>query len=262
MPFIFQTRCYDDVPVPGRMVDIFAPSRITHALSFFFVHGGGWKAGNRSNYHLIMNHLVNLGYVCASVDYRLAGVNAIDQLGDVRAGYHQFIQYLRENNLPTRTLTHGISAGAHLAALFGLARPGDCGEALPPGEPDPAPLAVALEAAPVTFEPWDEIFPQGWASMQQIAGEPYRPGSERYRLLSPIHHLRPDSPRLLLQEAANEHMFPIEESARFVEKAKSLGVKAQMIIYPKAEHGFFYDVTRPAQIKAMQDLLNLAQEVE
>lgn len=261
MPFTYQTFCYDDAPVPGRCVDVFAPAKPTQNLAFFFVHGGGWRAGSRAGFHQIMYHLTTLGYVCASVEYRLSGVTAIDQLADVRQGYRLFCDYLAEHNRPMRTLVHGTSAGAHLAALFALATPGACGEPLPAGEPAPAPVGLAVQATPFTFEPWDEIFPQIWSSMQSIAGEPYTPGSKLYKTLSPIEHLKPTSPALLLMEAACEHMFPIELSNLFMQKARDLGVDVKQIVYPNAEHGFFYDITRKVQKKALADLLNFAQQL-
>lgn len=261
MPFSYQTFCFDDGPIRGRCVDVFAPAKPTQNLSFFFVHGGGWHAGSRADYHQIMYHLTARGYVCASVDYRLAGVTAIDQLADIRQGYHLFCDYLSKHNQPIRTLVHGTSAGAHLASLFTLARPGACGESLPSGEVAPAPVGLAIQATPFTFEPWDEIFPQIWVSMQNIAGEPYTPGSARYKALSPIEHLTPSSPAVLLMEAANEHMFPIELSNAFMHKCEDLGVDVKQIIYPAAEHGFFYDITRKVQKKALADLLSFAQQL-
>ncbi len=263
MPFTYQTLCYDDAPRPGRQMDVFAPQQPSHNLAFFFVHGGGWRAGTRTIFHNIMHHLTTLGYACASADYRLKGQDAIGQLGDVRLGHHLFCQWLAQRHLPERTLVVGSSAGAHLAALLALARPGELGEPLPAEDiASPAPLALAVQAMPVTFEPWEDIFPAIWSAMQDIAGQPYQPGSPRYKALSPIEHLKKESPAILLMDAGNEHMFPRELSDVFVAKARALGVPITQELYPRVEHGFFYDLTRPMQQKAMADILALASSVE
>jgi hypothetical protein len=49
-------------PLPGRAV---APGVIV-------VHGGGWRGGARTEFSGLSRHLAGLGYVVASVDYRLA----------------------------------------------------------------------------------------------------------------------------------------------------------------------------------------------
>ena len=46
---------YFDTPMQeGRAIDIFIPEEIRKDKQFFFVHGGGWRAGGRANFHRII----------------------------------------------------------------------------------------------------------------------------------------------------------------------------------------------------------------
>ncbi|MDA1250566.1 MAG: alpha/beta hydrolase fold domain-containing protein [Planctomycetota bacterium] len=38
------------------------------------IHGGGWRAGSRASYHEQVKSLAKLGYVAATVEYRLTSV--------------------------------------------------------------------------------------------------------------------------------------------------------------------------------------------
>lgn len=68
MPFAFKSVYYDSPIEPDRILDLFVPERITQKKCFFFVHGGGWRAGSRTIYHKIMEQLVERGFICASAD--------------------------------------------------------------------------------------------------------------------------------------------------------------------------------------------------
>lgn len=254
--YSFQSIYFDDPTVTGRILDVFAPAEIRSDVGLFFVHGGGWRAGSRTIFHSIMRAFNAHGFLCGSTDYRLAQVGIRDQLQDVRHGYRLFQQHCAAQTGKRRTFVIGSSAGAHLAALLGLAKPGACGEPSANGTAEvEAPIGMALQACPVMFEPWEEIFPGIWASMQDIVGVSYERAPERYRQVSPIEHLSSTSPPVFLLEAENEHMFPLQNAQRFVEKAQSLGCRALCKVYGRAEHGFFYDVVRPVQRQAFEDIL-------
>lgn len=249
----------DDPIVEGRVLDVFMPSKATQDVALFLVHGGGWRGGSRSAFHTLMRAFNAEGFVCAATDYRLAGVHVCDQLTDVRHAYDAFVSYLRKRSLPARVAVYGSSAGAHLAALLALAKPGSCGEPLAFRRRELEnrwlpPVGAALSCGPVTFEPWQDIFPQIWASMQDIVGVSYEDEPETYRKVSPIEHIDAESPPCFLLCAENEHMFPLDETMRFVGKMQSTGRRAEHKVYRRVEHGFFYGLGRPQQREAFEDI--------
>lgn len=88
-----------------------------------FVHGGGWKRGDKRNATgaAKVTHFLQQGYAVASVNYRLVPAAKVeDQAADVAAAF----AWLRSNaarlNIdPSKMVLMGHSAGAHLVALVG-----------------------------------------------------------------------------------------------------------------------------------------------
>ena len=88
-----------------------------------FVHGGGWKRGDKRmmDGSAKLSHWQSLGYAIASVNYRLVpGHTVEDQAADLSSA----VAYLKENAArlgfdDRRIALVGHSAGAHLVALVG-----------------------------------------------------------------------------------------------------------------------------------------------
>ena len=266
----FKSYYLDDPIVGGRCFDVFEPAEITRDTAVFFTHGGGWAAGTRAIYHKIMQELNRQGYICASTDYRLApamryasdtGVTAVEQLQDIREAYDAFVSILKSKGLPLKIAVWGSSAGAHLTALLALAEPGECGEKATLKNQWVKPVKAVLQATPVSFEPWEDIFPGIWASMQHSAcGCKYEDNPEIFKRISPETYLDSDNPACFFVEAGNEYMFPPEINFEFVKKQQALGVKSFWKKYPMAEHGFVYDIVYPVQQKAFADIVRFLKD--
>lgn len=113
---------YGDDPL--QAVD-FWPARTAKGRTplIIFVHGGGWRAGDKGNATgaAKIAHYPALGYAFASVNYRLSPAATVEQQAqDVAAA----IAFLRGRAAdlgvdPARIVLMGHSAGAHLVALVG-----------------------------------------------------------------------------------------------------------------------------------------------
>lgn len=243
------TYCYDSEPKPNRSLDVFIPESPSHESAVLFVHGGGWIGGTKTVFHPIMTALTKLGWICGSLDYRLSGVTALNQVEDVHSGRELFIEKLRAMGQSGYLVLLGSSAGAHLALLEGMINRDDYVK------------GIVAVSAPVTFELWDNIFPPIKDAMVSIAGAPYADNPELYRTLSPIHQINNDTPPVCLMDGANEHMFPHNLTEKFVEKMHKYNRLVEHHVYANAEHGFFYDVTRTCQQKAFADLTEFLSKV-
>ncbi len=88
----------------------------------FWIHGGGWQAGDKSDVALKPKVLTERGFVFVSTNYRLLPEVEIDELiGDVARSLgwvHRNIA--RYGGDPTRIFAGGHSAGAQLAALISI----------------------------------------------------------------------------------------------------------------------------------------------
>lgn len=263
MSFSYESVYFDNPIQIGRAMDIFMPETVTRDVALFFIHGGGWTGGSRGNYHKIMRGFNAEGHICASADYRLCNdsIHVLDQLCDLRHAYDIFVSRLKELDRPLKILTYGGSAGAHLCALLSMAEPGQCGEKLEYAGRKLnnewiRPAGTALQATPVLFEPWEDIFPIIWASMEKAIGIPYSENPELYRKLAPMNYVSANTCPVFHLHAENEEMFPLRYILAFKEKMEKLGRRCECKVYTNAEHGFFYDLTRRQQKEAFADILN------
>jgi acetyl esterase/lipase len=88
----------------------------------FWIHGGGWQAGDKSDVALKPKTLTDRGFVFVSTNYRLLPEVKMDALiGDVARSVgwvHRNIA--RYGGDPTRIFVGGHSAGAQVAALISI----------------------------------------------------------------------------------------------------------------------------------------------
>jgi acetyl esterase/lipase len=113
---------HDGVALAGDYYVAKAPGKYPVIVA---VHGGGWQGGTQAGYRYWGPYLAARGIALYSVAYRLSkpGQPTFPQaVHDVRAA----IQYVKHNAAdlkadPERVGLMGDSAGAHLAALVGLA---------------------------------------------------------------------------------------------------------------------------------------------
>lgn len=246
---------YLDSPiVEGRVFDVFEPEEITKDIAVFIIHGGGWRAGSRTEYHKLMEEFNNRGYLVASTDYRLYARDAFEQLKDIREAYDKFVTILKEKNRPLKIATHGTSAGAHLCSLLTLAFPGECGEECQLDNEWVKPYKCALQATPVDFLPWEAMMPSAWAMLTSIAGVPYETNPRVYERLSMKNYINKNNPPVFFEEAELEHMFPSECTLEIAKKHRSMGIASQWKVYEKMEHGFIFSFERKAQREAFDDM--------
>jgi len=102
-------------------LDAFINSDKTLKPAVILIHGGGWKSGNKSLMEPLAQHIVNQGYACFTVEYRLS-LEAKYPAGifDVKSA----IQFVKSNAErfyvdAKKVAILGCSAGGQMAALIG-----------------------------------------------------------------------------------------------------------------------------------------------
>jgi acetyl esterase/lipase len=103
-------------------LDLYVPKGKTNAPVFFFVHGGAWRFGDRSQYPAVGNRYANAGILTVVPSYRLAPRYPHPaQIEDVAAAFAWTVRHIGEYGGDTnRIYVGGHSAGGHLAALLTL----------------------------------------------------------------------------------------------------------------------------------------------
>jgi acetyl esterase/lipase len=101
----------------------FFPAKAAKAPLVMFVHGGGWKRGDKGNAtgRDLAPHYVAQGYAVASINYRLVPDATVEQEAADVAGAVAWVgtNATRLGIDPGRMVLIGHSAGAHLVALVG-----------------------------------------------------------------------------------------------------------------------------------------------
>ena len=111
---------YADSTHERHVLDIHAPAGAKDLPVVFWIHGGGWQAGDKSEVKLKPQMFTERGFVFVSINYRLLPHVA---MGDIIRDVAQAFQWTHANIArhggdPQRVLVAGHSAGAQLAALL------------------------------------------------------------------------------------------------------------------------------------------------
>jgi arylformamidase len=110
---------------PLQKLDFYAPAAKASgpAPLIVFVHGGGWKRGDKSNATGAekIAHFTVKGYAFASIDYRLVPNATVEQqAADIAGALAMLVRDAARLGIdPSRIVLMGHSAGAHLAGLVG-----------------------------------------------------------------------------------------------------------------------------------------------
>ena len=103
-----------------HVLDIHAPEGAKNFPVVFWIHGGGWQAGDKGDVKLKPQMFTERGFVFVSTNYRLLPhVPMGDIIRDIAQAFawtHAHIA--RHGGDPTRVIVAGHSAGAQLAALL------------------------------------------------------------------------------------------------------------------------------------------------
>src|SRR6476660_3189106 len=103
-----------------QVLDVYAPDGAKSLPVVFWIHGGGWQAGNKSMVGVKPTAFMQAGFVFVSINYRLlptVDMGAITQdVGAALGWVHKNIATYGGD--PNRLLVMGHSSGGQLAALM------------------------------------------------------------------------------------------------------------------------------------------------
>jgi len=113
---------YAETADPRQRVDIYAPEGAKNLPVVFWIHGGGWVTGDRTNVQVKPQAFVEKGLVFVSTGYRLlTNVEMATIFRDIAKSVRWVHDHIAEHGGdPKRILVMGHSAGAQLAALISI----------------------------------------------------------------------------------------------------------------------------------------------
>ena len=110
---------YAESPHARQVLDIHSPAGAKNLPVVFWIHGGGWQAGDKSSVQLKPQAFMDQKFVFVSTNYRLLpDVDMGTIVRDIARSIHWVHGHIAEHGGdPQRLFVMGHSAGAQLAAL-------------------------------------------------------------------------------------------------------------------------------------------------
>ena len=222
-----------------------------------FIHGGGWRGGNRAAYRREIEEAARRGYVAVTVSYRLT------QPDDQRKARYPFpaqvhdvkcaIRWLRANAAeyrvdPDRIGVTGGSAGGHLSLMLGVT---DESAGLE-GDGCHSDQSSRVQAVVNVFGPTDMLHlhktSEGAAPIVAsfLGGEPDQV-EDAYRDASPITYVDGDDPPILTIHGTADTLVPPDQAERFDAAMKKAGAKHKLLLLEEQGHGFRGEAVAEAQ---------------
>ena len=111
---------YADPAQDRQVLDIYAPEEAKNLPVVFWIHGGGWQAGDKTDVQIKPRVFAERGFVFVSTNYRLLpNVEMEVLIRDVAKALGWVHKHIAEHGGdPKRIFVMGHSAGAQLAALI------------------------------------------------------------------------------------------------------------------------------------------------
>lgn len=197
------------------------------------IHGGGWVSGTKeARMEPVCFRYVAEGFVCANVEYRLAGIApAPAAVTDVLSAAKFFKENAKKYGFdPNKLVVTGDSAGGHLALMVGLT-------------PKSARLGPSVKvAAVINFYGITDVGDQlGGPNQREYAVKwvPEQQGRlELANRVSPITYVRKDAPPVLTIHGDADETVPYEHGVNLTRALRNAGADAEMINVPQGPHGF------------------------
>lgn len=233
-----------------QKADIFMPDNPENASGIiFFIHGGGWHSGDKDDHHADCKHFCNLGYICATMNYRYVDKNTsvYDELDDITSALNTVKQECEKLGCTTeKVILSGASAGAHLALLYAYTRKNE------------APLtisALCVWAPPVNlaasdfllgisgeFEDWKyEILSK--CCGEKLTKNDYLNEKQQAALkkISPSEYISENCVPTAVFHGRLDELIPFEHIEEFMMKLHNAGVENELLIYENSSHALDKD---------------------
>jgi acetyl esterase/lipase len=248
---------------PSQLLDVWRTKDlpVQPAPVMLFLPGGAWVHGGRIlQGYALMSHLADMGWVCLSIDYRVAPNHPWPQhITDVKTAIAwaraNVDKYGGDRNF---VAVAGTSAGGHLAALAGLT-PNDpeMQQDLPEGSDTSVDAVVGIYGR---YDWEDRSTVERARFVDFLERVVVKHGLDRhpeiFRKASPIARTHADAPPFLVIHGSGDTVIPVQQARDFVAKLRAESrAPVGYVELPGAGHGF--DMTDGARTGSMATAIGL-----
>lgn len=258
----------------AQKLDLFVPEGNGPFPLVVYVHGGGWRNGDKESPKIqaITTLLLGEGYAVASLNYRLSGEAKFPAAAqDIKTALRWLRAHAQENRVdPDRFGAWGDSAGGHLVSLLGTS----CGAAelegadLGDAEQSSCVRAVVDWYGPIDFLQMDQQYIDSGSSCpanhdspnsgeSQFLGGPIQDYPELVAAANPITYISADDADFFIQHGTADCTVPPQQSQIFYDALKAVVGEARVSLnyLQDAGHGDKLFVT-PSNLDLVVEFLN------
>ncbi len=230
-----------------HILDIFMPKEVPNAPVLMFIHGGGWRSGDKSIYPFLGRTFAQQGFVTVNISYRLSPeVQHPAHIQDVARAFAWVYKNIAPyGGNPKQLFVTGHSAGGHLTALLALNKKYLQAEGLS--------TDLIKAALPIS----------GIFSLSDIGGaDIFTSDPELRRDAAPINFVRDAQPPFYLIFAQNDIPTLDRQALDLAKLLQQKGTEAKTLNVPNRDHisiivsiGLPGDLTTESIVKFVQEHL-------
>lgn len=266
----FEIATRDNVPFVQRgdrqlCMDIAMPTDAPAPRpAVLWFHGGGWIAGHRSELRQMTLFLASMGYVSATASYRLCNgdTHYPAPVQDALAALKFLRSHAAEYGIDAqRIAVGGESAGGQLALIVGLVRDHSVfkDDSLPGVSSQVS--AIIDIYGPTNLGPgYDRSMWLVRHMFQCYLGGPPSTCPERYKEASPITHVRPDAPPVLIVHGDRDTVVGYDHATALHNALRAAGASSRLTCVPGAEHGWGYDFSGNTCMRTLPVIIDFLAE--
>jgi acetyl esterase/lipase len=221
-------------------LDIARPEGDGPFPAIMVIHGGAWRAGNKTDVRPIMPQFVKRGYVAISPQYRFCPKDPFPaQVHDVKAAVRWTRLNAKKYHIdPDRIGAIGFSAGGHLALMLGLTGAADGLEGeVSAGAPDSRVNAVVNYFGPTDLAAKD-IPEISKPLVRDFLGGSPREKPDAAAKASPLTFVSKDDAPVLTFQGTKDPLVPFTQAIKLAEAMTSAGVSGRVELMIGAQHGW------------------------
>ncbi len=220
-------------------LDAYLPTTAGPHPALIHIHGGGWQGGDKDSFGRQGAWYAHHGVAAFSLNYRLSWQATYPAAVDDCLRAIRWIRSHADNlNInPDRLAARGGSAGGHLALMMAFLEPGqeDLNAA---GKPLKNFLCcVASRCGPTDFTD-AEIIHADRGPLRMFMGGGYDEVPNNYTQASPVTHLSPDDPPVLMAHGTEDRTVPYSQALILQNRLREVGVPGKLITIEGGGHGF------------------------
>lgn len=215
-----------------QKLDIYLPeSRTSKTRTLIIIHGGGWTAGDKSDFNSYISEFQKRlpDYAFVNLNYRLAsstGNYFPTQENDIKSAMQFLVDNSGKYNISKDFVILGVSAGAQLGLLQGYKHTDIV-----------KPLGLISYFGPTDLQ---LLYENSAGSLplilKTITNSTIESNPNILKEASPVNYAGSNSAPTLLLHGDADNLVPLEQATLLNGKLAELGVQHELVVYPGQGH--------------------------